>query len=94
MKKKQRRNLKCRETSIAPKILIEILGNAIKHVLGLSEDEYGLAMLNLFRLKCCEEFKGSANAASIGWITLRADGEIEKFRITLLGYNLIDNRLN
>lgn len=73
---------------------IYIDGNAIKQVLRLSEDEYELAMLNLFRLKCCEGFKGSATAASIGGIPLRADGGIEKFRITLLGYNLIDNCLN
>jgi hypothetical protein len=68
-------------------------GNAIKKLLNINEEEYELSMLNLFRMKCCAGFQGSATAASIGGIPLRADGGIEKFRVTLLGYNLIDSCL-
>lgn len=68
-------------------------GNAIKNILDLSDEEYELAMLNLFRLKCCTGFQSSKQSASIGGIPLRADGGIEQFRITILGYNLIDNCL-
>lgn len=69
---------------------IYINGDAIKTILNLNDKEYELSMLNLFRLKCCAGFQGSATAASIGGIPLRADGGIEKFRVTLLGYELID----
>ena len=68
-------------------------GNILKSILNISDEEYELSMLNLFRLKCCAGFQGSSTAASIGGIPLRADGGIEKFRVTLLGYNLIDNCL-
>ena len=68
-------------------------GNALKSILNISDEEYELSMLNLFRLKCCTGFQSSEQAASIGGIPLRADGGIEKFRVTILGYNLIDNCL-
>ena len=70
-----------------------INGDAIKTILNISDKEYELSMLNLFRLKCCSGFQGSATAASIGGIPLRADGGIEKFRVTLLGYELIESCL-
>lgn len=72
---------------------IYIDGMALKTILHLNAEEYELAMLNLFRLKCCEGFKGPQNVASIGGIPLTADGGIEKFRVTSLGYNLIDSCL-
>ena len=48
-------------------------------------------MLNLFRLKICDSLKASGNAIMIGELPVMADGGIYKFRITLLGDNLIRN---
>lgn len=68
-------------------------GNIIKDYLHLTDEEYELSMLNLFRLKCCEGFHLPNPGATMNGIPLNADGGIEKFRITLLGYNLIDSCL-
>ena len=66
-------------------------GNKIKQVLGVNNEEYELMMLNLFRLKICDSLKASGNAIMIGELPVMADGGIYKFRITLLGDNLIRN---
>lgn len=66
-------------------------GNKVKQVLGLNNEEYELMMLNLFRLKICDSLKASGNAIMIGELPVTADGGIYKFRITLLGDNLIRN---
>ena len=66
-------------------------GNKVKQVLGLNNEEYELMMLNLFRLKICDSLKASGNAIMIGELPVMADGGIYKFRITLLGDNLIRN---
>ena len=66
-------------------------GNKIKQVLGINNEEYELMMLNLFRLKICDSLKASGNAIMIGELPVMADGGIYKFRITLLGDNLIRN---
>lgn len=66
-------------------------GNKIKQILGVNNEEYELMMLNLFRLKICDSLKASGNAIMIGELPVMADGGIYKFRITLLGDNLIRN---
>lgn len=65
--------------------------NTIQQMLNLSDEEYEIVMLNLFRLGICESLKSTGNVMSIGNLQVKADGGIEKIRITRLGYNLIKN---
>ena len=65
-------------------------GNVVREYLRLSKEEYELAMLNLFRLYCCEGFHQETSAMYFGNIPIQANGGIEKFRITALGYKLLD----
>lgn len=65
-------------------------GNVVRGHLCLSKEEYELAMLNLFRLYCCEGFHQETSAMYFGDIPIQANGGIEKFRITALGYKLLD----
>ena len=64
-------------------------GIKIQRIMGLSDEEYELMILNLYRLKICDSLKSSGNAMMLGELPVRADGGIEKFRITAIGYNLI-----
>ena len=64
-------------------------GNKIKGIMGLNDKEYEVMMLNLFRLKICDGVKASGNAIMIGDLPVIADGGIYKFKITILGDNLI-----
>lgn len=65
--------------------------NAIQQVLNLSDEEYEIVMLNLFRLGICESLKSTGNVMSIGELQVKADAGIDKIRVTRLGYNLIKN---
>ena len=65
-------------------------GNVVREHLCLSKEEYELTMLNLFRLYCCEGFHQETSAMYFGNIPIQANGGIEKFRITALGYKLLD----
>lgn len=65
--------------------------NAIQQILNLTEEEYEIVMLNLFRLGICESLKSTGNVMSIGDLQVKADAGIDKIRITRLGYNLIKN---
>lgn len=65
--------------------------NAIQQILNLSDEEYEIVMLNLFRLGICESLKATGNVMSIGELQVKADAGIEKIRVTRLGYNLIKN---
>lgn len=65
--------------------------NAIQQTLNLTEEEYEIVMLNLFRLGICESLKSTGNVMSIGNLQVKADAGIEKIRVTRLGYNLIKN---
>lgn len=65
--------------------------NTIKRILNLSDEEYEIVMLNLFRLGICESLKSTGNVMSIGDLKVKADAGIDKIRITRLGYNLIKN---
>lgn len=65
--------------------------NAIQQILNLTEEEYEIVMLNLFRLGICESLKSTGNVMSIGNLQVKADAGIDKIRITRLGYNLIKN---
>lgn len=65
--------------------------NAIQQILNLSDEEYEIVMLNLFRLGICESLKSTGNVMSIGELQVKADAGIEKIRVTRLGYNLIKN---
>ena len=64
-------------------------GGEIKLILGLSDDEYELMILNLFRLKVCDSYKSAGNVITVGDLPVRADGGIEKIKLTIIGYNLI-----
>ncbi len=68
-----------------------IFGKTIREVLDLSYEEYELAMLNLFRTKCCEGFRDKNTSISIDGNQIMSDGGIEFFRVTKLGYKLIEN---
>ena len=61
--------------------------NAIQQTLNLTEEEYEIVMLNLFRLGICESLKSTGNVN----LQVKADAGIEKIRVTRLGYNLIKN---
>lgn len=61
----------------------------VKEVLNLSEEEYEIMILNLYRLKVCDSLKSSGNAISVGDLPVLADAGMKKFRITIIGYNLI-----
>lgn len=65
--------------------------NMIQQILNLSDEEYEIVMLNLFRLGICESLKSTGNVMSIGDLQVKADAGIDKIRITRLGYNLIKN---
>lgn len=65
--------------------------NAIQQILNLSDEEYEIVMLNLFRLGICESLKSTGNVMSIGELQVKADAGIDKIRVTRLGYNLIKN---
>lgn len=67
-----------------------IKGKCIRGHLNLSEEEYELAMLNLFRLYCCEGFHRDIPEMLIDEIPVHENGGIEKFRVTSLGYKLLD----
>lgn len=65
--------------------------NTIKQLLGLSDEEYEIVVLNLFRLGICESLKSTGNVIAINDLQVKADAGIDKIRITRLGYNLIKN---
>lgn len=65
--------------------------NEIQQILNLSDEEYEIVMLNLFRLGICESLKSTGNVMSIGELQVKADAGIDKIRVTRLGYNLIRN---
>lgn len=65
-------------------------GAIIKEYLMFSEEDYELAMLNLFRLFCCEGFHNNPTGIFVGGIPIISNGGIEKFRVTALGYKLLD----
>lgn len=66
-------------------------GQSIKKLLQLSDDDYELMVLNLFRLKVCDSLKSSGNVITVGDIPVRADAGIDKIKLTIIGYNLICN---
>lgn len=57
----------------------------------ISQEEYELMILNLYRLKICDSLKSSGNLITIGNLPVVADAGISKFRLTIIGYNLIKN---
>ena len=61
----------------------------IKNVMKISQEEYELMILNLYRLKICDSLKSSGNLITIGNLPVVADAGISKFRLTIIGYNLI-----
>lgn len=61
----------------------------VKEVLNISEEEYEIMILNLYRLKVCDSLKSSGNVISVGDLPVLADAGMKKFRITIIGYNLI-----
>ena len=63
----------------------------IQKLLNLSDEEYEVVILNLFRLGICESLKSTGNIISVDNLQVRADAGIDKIRITRLGYNLIKN---
>lgn len=67
-----------------------VYGNVVREHLCLSKEEYELAMLNLFRLYCCEGFHQEITAMHFGNITIQTNGCIKKISITALGYKLLD----
>ena len=66
-------------------------GEKVKSVMKLSQEEYELMILNLYRLKICDSLKSSGNLITIGDLPVLADAGIFKFRLTVIGYNLIQS---
>lgn len=63
--------------------------NKTMEFLTLSSEEYELALLNLYRLKICDSLKSRGNDIMLGDLPVLADAGIEKFKLTIIGYNLI-----
>jgi hypothetical protein len=63
----------------------------IQNALGLNNDEYELMMLNLFRLKVCDSLKSKGNMIELGNLPVRADAGIDKIKVTIIGFNLINS---
>ena len=61
----------------------------VKQSMNLTQEEYELMILNLYRLKICDSLKSSGNAIKLGDLPVLADAGITKFRLTIIGYNLI-----
>lgn len=61
----------------------------VKQEMKLTQEEYELMILNLYRLKICDSLKSSGNAIKLGDLSVLADAGITKFRLTIIGYNLI-----
>ena len=61
----------------------------ILRALNLTEEDYEVMILNLYRLKICDTLKSGEGIMRVGNLSVHADGGIEKFRVTRLGYNLI-----
>ncbi len=55
-----------------------VYGNVVLEHLCLFKEEYELAMLNLFRLYCCEGFHQETSAMYFGNIPIQANGGIKK----------------
>ena len=66
-------------------------GKYFKSCLGLSDDEYELMILNLYRLKICDSFKSPGGVIMIGDMPVLADAGINRFKLTIIGANLIDS---
>lgn len=63
--------------------------NKVKQVLKLNDEDYELMILNLYRLKICDSLKSGKGGIMVGDLSVRADAGIEKFRLTVIGYNLL-----
>lgn len=61
----------------------------VKGLMKLSQEEYELMILNLYRLKICDSLKAGGTAIMLGNLPILADAGIDKFRLTIIGYNLI-----
>lgn len=64
-------------------------GDEVKKIMNLSDEEYELMILNLYRLKICDSLKSSGNLITVGDLPVLADAGINKFQLTTIGYNLI-----
>ncbi len=64
-------------------------GDKVKKIMNLSDEEYELMILNLYRLKICDSLKSSGNLITVGDLPVLADAGINKFQLTTIGYNLI-----
>lgn len=66
-------------------------GENIKKILKLTDEEYELMILNLYRLKVCDSFKSSGNEIVFGDLSVFAEAGIKKFRLTVIGYKLLES---
>lgn len=61
----------------------------IQNTLNLTDEDYEVMILNLYRLKICDTLKSGEGIMTVGNLSVHADGVIDKLRLTRLGYNLI-----
>jgi len=78
------------------KILIKNLNtyydsSKVKSILKLNDEEYELMILNLYWLKVYDSLKSSGNEIVSGDLSAFADAEIKKFRLTVIGYRLLES---
>lgn len=59
--------------------------------ISMTNEEYEIMMHNLFRLGCCESYKIPNSGIAMGKFPIVPNLGTENFRITILGYNLIDS---
>lgn len=59
--------------------------------LSITEEQYEIMMLNLFRLGCCESHRIPYSGISVGTMPIIPNLGTKQFRITALGYNLIES---
>ena len=57
----------------------------------MSDNEYEIMMLNLFRLGCCESHRIPNSGVMMGNMPIIPNLGTKQFRITALGYNLIES---
>ena len=69
-------------------------GEKLQAILKFSNEEYELSMLNLFKMYCCEGFHHENSGIRVGNIEVQTNGGIKKFRITSLGYRLLESIFN
>ncbi len=66
----------------------------IAKILNVGLDALEISLLNLFRTYCCESHKIYKSGLSFGGVNIPLNLDTENFRLTAIGYNLIESCIN